>query len=226
MNTLRLLLIIPLLWLAGCAGPAGKSAALSESKTLSASGISRFDDSGALNVKQRWQQAQQNAKLDAYRDLAAQLYREPLPNGSTVGAQVMRDEAYRIYVDSYLREARPADYRTVRDHLKATLDLTLTPRFYRCMAGDAGQVGQCKQQDQKLAFSRLGYREATVVSANLACGNRDCSDQYHVKGFSKQPNVVDDVLLDAGMYDSEWTINTGARTLLNYFLTNGFLNAL
>jgi len=217
-----------LLILSGCAAVGGSSAETypAAGKTLRASGYSRFDDGGNLAFNQRWLQAQQSAKLDAYRDLADLLYREPLGNQATVGTQVMRNEIYRVYLDTYLREARATDYRAVKDSLKTTLELHLSPRFYRCMAGDTAVVGQCLQEDNKLAFTRLGYKPATVMSANLACGSRDCSDQYYVQGFSKQPHVVNDVLLDAGLYDVEWTANTAVRLIFNHLLINGFLNAI
>jgi hypothetical protein len=219
--------VLMVLALNGCAAVGDKHADVSSAgKTLRATGYSRFDDSGKLAVNQRWLQAQQAAKLDAYRGLADLLYQEKLGNQTTVGAQVMRDEVYRVYLDSYLREARAADYRTVRDSLKTTLELHLSPRFYQCMSGDTVLAGQCLQEDNKLAFTRLGYKTATVTSANLACGARDCSDQYYVSGFSKKPNVVDDTLLEAGLYDVEWIANTGLRTIFQYLLINGFYSAL
>lgn len=219
--------VVMVLALNGCAAVGDKHADVSSAgKTLRATGYSRFDDSGKLAVNQRWLQAQQAAKLDAYRGLADLLYQEKLGNQTTVGAQVMRDEVYRVYLDSYLREARAADYRTVRDSLKTTLELHLSPRFYQCMSGDTVLAGQCLQEDNKLAFTRLGYKTATVTSANLACGARDCSDQYYVSGFSKKPNVVDDTLLEAGLYDVEWIANTGLRTIFQYLLINGFYSAL
>ncbi|MCQ8118742.1 hypothetical protein [Methylomonas rosea] len=219
--------VVMALALNGCAAVGDKHADVSSAgKTLRATGYSHFDDSGKLAVNQRWLQAQQAAKLDAYRGLADLLYQEKLGNQTTVGAQVMRDEVYRVYLDSYLREARAADYRTVRDSLKTTLELRLSPRFYQCMAGDTALTSQCLQEDNKLAFTRLGYKTATVTSANLACGARDCSDQYYVAGFSKKPSAVDDTLLEAGLYDVEWIANTGLRTIFQYLLINGFYSAL
>ncbi|MBS3963929.1 MAG: LPP20 family lipoprotein [Methylomonas sp.] len=194
--------------------------------TLQANGFSRFDDTGRLQVQNRWLSAQQAARLDAYRNLADQIYGVSLSHGKTVGTQVMNHEAYRVYVDLYLREARASDYRTLGDTLKTTLKLTLTPRFYDCMAGDVARVDACLREDGKAAFTRLAYRTAPVGNANLACINRDCSDWYSVKGFSNDRNLVDGLLLDAGLYDAEWTVNTGARALFNYMLVNGLLNAL
>ncbi|MCQ8182468.1 hypothetical protein NP603_15205 [Methylomonas sp. SURF-1] len=227
MKAWRILSLAACLALAGCAANGSKNAEMApQPKTLRASGYSTFDNSGRLSVNQRWLQAQQAAKLEAFRSLADQLYREPLDDGDTVGAKVMRDETYRIYLDTYLRGAAASDYRTVKDSLKATLELQLSPRFYRCMSGSAGNVDQCLQQENKVPFTRLGYKEATVTSANLACGSRDCNDLYYVSGFSKQPNILDDVLLDAGLYDAQGIVNTGARGFLQYFLFNGFFNSL
>lgn len=215
--------------LAGCSSLGNKTEVTGQSltpKTLHATGYSRFDDSGQVPVNQRWLSAQQAAKLDAYRGLADLLYKEALDGQKTVGSQVMSDEAYRIYVDTYLREARAVDYRTVRDTLKATLELKLSPRFYRCLSGDIGVVSQCLQEDNKLAFTRIGTKPATVASANLACGSRDCSDQFYVQGFSKERNPVDNFLLNAGMYDVEWAAHTSVNIIGRYIFMQEFLNGL
>lgn len=213
--------------LAGCASNgAQRNVQWNQSKVLSASGYSRFDDSVQLNVSERWLSAQQQAKLSAYRELAERLYYEPLGENTTVGSQVMSHEVYRVYLDIYLRDARASDYRTVRDSLKTTLQLKLSPRFYQCMSGDAAQAQRCIQEDGKLPFTRLGFQPAATRSVNLVCGASDCSDQFHVKGFSKKRGVVNNALLDTGFYDVEWTVNTGLRVLFNYLLIYGFANAL
>lgn len=210
--------------LTGCASMNSHDSAVTAPKSLEATGYSRFDDSGKLNVNHRWLSAQQVSKLNAYRGLADQLYYEPLGNNKTVGSQVMSHEVYRVYLDVYLRSAKATDYRTVKDSLKTTLKLTLTPEFYQCMRGSVSQASQCLHEDDKMAFSRLGYKTATTTTANLACSNLDCSDQFAVDGFSKDRNMVDDLFLDAGLYDTEWMVNTGARTFFNYLLINSFVN--
>jgi hypothetical protein len=69
--------VLMVLALNGCAAVGDKHADVpSAGKTLRATGYSRFDDSGKLAVNQRWLQAQQAAKLDAYRGLADLLYQE------------------------------------------------------------------------------------------------------------------------------------------------------
>lgn len=227
MKASKFILVMLCLLLTACSNAGGTHVELLPSgKILRASGYSHFDDTDTLGVHQRWLKAQQAAKIQAFRDLAALLYQERLSDQTTVAEQVMRDEGYRIYVDSFLREAKASDYRTINNSLKASLELPLTSRFYQCMAGNAQQVGQCLLEDNKSTFTRLGYKPATMTSANFACGMRDCSDQLHVQGFAKQPNELNNLLLDVGLYDAEWIANTGARTLLNYLLINGFLNAL
>lgn len=226
---ISLTIILLSLVLSGCASLNSSSAATNSpvsNKTLVASGNSQFDDSGRLSINNRWLSAEQMAKLNAYRGLADQLYYEPLGDNKTVGYQVISHEVYRVYLDIYLRNARASDYRTVQNNLKTTLELSLTPRFYRCMSGDVTFASQCIQEEDKLAFSRLGYKAAAKATTNLACDRVDCSDQFYVSGFSKERNAVDNVLLDAGFYDVQWTVNTGARTLFNYLIINGFINAL
>jgi hypothetical protein len=221
-----LIVLLMAISLVGCAGINSRESAVSaatSNKTLEATGYSRFDDSGKLNVNHRWLSAQQVAKLNAYRGLADQLYYEPLGNNKTVGSQVMSHEVYRVYLDVYLRSAKATDYRTVKDSLKTTLNLNLTPEFYQCMRGSVSQASQCLHGDDKMAFSRLGYNTATTTTANLACSNVDCSDQFAVDGFSKDRNMVDDLFLDAGLYDTQWMVNTGARTFFNYLLINSFV---
>lgn len=218
-----------LLALVGCAGNDIKQADQAiptGEKVLRASGYSHFDDSRQIGVNHRWLSAQQQAKLNAYRGLADQLYDESLGENKTVGSQVLNHEVHRVYLDTYLRDARASDYRTVKDSLKTTLELKLTPRFYQCMAGDEAAVSRCIQQDGKLPVTRLGYNAATTTTVNLACITPDCSDQFHVGGFSRDRRGVNGALLNAGFYDVEWMLNTGGRVLFNFLMINGLINAL
>ena len=218
----RVLLYLLVGGLVGCSSLSGKSASTvaepAQAKVLRATAYGRLEGDGKLGVNQTWLQAQQAAKLNAYRSLADMLYQEPLDGQKTVGMQVVSDEVYRVYVETYLREARAIDYRTVKDSLKTTLELNLTPRFYGCMSGDKLAVRQCLLEDNKLAITRLGLKPATTTTANLACGSRDCGDQFYVQGFSKDKNPLDSVLLDAGLYDAEWAIHTGGSLFGRLFL--------
>ncbi|MDD2761348.1 MAG: hypothetical protein PHH11_13790 [Methylomonas sp.] len=225
----KVLLGVLMLALTGCSSIKSRdhaNAVPANEKTLTASGYSQLEDNGGRNFSQRWSSAQQASHLNAYRGLAEQLYSEPVGGHDTVGFRVVSHEAYRVYLDTYLRQARAADYRAVQDNLRSTLELKLTPRFYQCMGGDVAYVNQCIREDGKLPFTRIGNKTAASMRINLACGAPDCSDQFHVQGFSKSRNVVDGAMLDTGFYDLQWTVNTGVRILFNYLLLNGFVNAL
>lgn len=209
--------------LSGCASSGGNAAETVKSKSLRASGYSRLDNDTQTPFEQMWLKGQQAARLSAYRSLADSLYQEVLEGDKTVGSQVMSDEAYRVYVDTYLREARAVDTRNLSDTLKTTLELNLTPRFYRCMSGDSVVVKLCLQADNKSAMTRLGLNPAKSTMANLACSVRDCSDQLSVQGFATQRNPVDNALLNAGLYDVEWSLSTSSGVFSRVFLFRNLL---
>ncbi len=209
--------------LGGCASSGGNTDNTAKAKSLRASGYSRLEADTQTPFDQMWLKAQQAAKLSAYRSLAESLYLEALEGDKTVGSQVMSDEAYRVYVDTFLREARAVDSRNLKDALKTTLELKLTPRFYRCMSGNKEIVRLCLQADNKSAMTRLGLNPAKTIVANLACGARDCSDQLSVQGFATQRNPVDEVLLNAGLYDAEWSVSTSAGIFSRVFLFRNLL---
>lgn len=188
-------------------------------KSLQAEGFAFLKSADSQTFTKQWALAKQTARMDAFRDLSAKMYREKLPSGDTVGVKVVRDESYRIYADMFMREAKSADYDAVLDRIKVTLILSLTQDFYRCMDGDTEVVAQCIQAMRKSTLTRLGSKTAKVETKNLSCQNNDCSDQLHVGGFSKEISPVDDALLDMGLYDSEWFVYTGGSLLIRYFGT-------
>ncbi|WP_305907360.1 hypothetical protein Q9L42_016320 [Methylomarinum sp. Ch1-1] len=204
---------------------AGSGARISEqaqetTKVMTASGQGRFIEDASLTREQTRLAAEQAAKMDAYRELASLLYREDLGDGGTVGAQVMRDESYRVYFDTYLREAKVLSSQTLGKVVHVDLTLALTERFYHCMAGETRRVRQCLLQDDKIPFTRIGYRSAEIKTVNLGCGSVDCSGLLHVNGFADGKNAFDRGLLNAGLYDSEWTLNTAGRLFINYIFLN------
>ncbi|WP_347988570.1 hypothetical protein [Methylomonas sp. AM2-LC] len=218
-SSLWIFAILLLVMLTGCASNGSKYQAESQGKVFRASGFARLEEGFNVPANQRWLMAEQAAKRDANRDLAAQLYQEVLDDQNTVGSQVMKDEAYRIYVDTYLRDARSVDKQTLKDVLKATMELKVSPRFYTCMSGDTAQINRCLKEDKKLGLTRLGFKPARITTVNLNCANTDCGDQYQVQGFSKTTNSVDDTLLNAGLPDSQWIVHTGASLFARaYFL--------
>ena len=228
--TLWVLLIISVIMLAACSSGTTKTPAytvmpdstdLVVDKVLLASGYSALRFFPQLTQVQNQYAVEQSAKLNAYRALAKQIYREQLFEDRVVADQVIKDEAYRIYLDLFLREARVVESRSIADQYKIALELTLTPRFYQCFSATVAVVSQCLQEDNKIPFTRIGYNKAPMSTVNLAC--LDCGDQLSIAGFSKEKHMLDRALLSAGLYDAEWTVNMGIKIMLRYFYLSEFV---
>ncbi len=189
-------------------------------ETITVSGHSQIDRVITASQQQRFA-AEQSAKLNGYRQLAAILYQKRLADGRVVGGQVMKNEAYRLYFDIFLRNAKVVNWQVLGNTLYTSMALTVTDRFYQCIASDSGFLAQCLQEENKLPFTRLGYNSAQVKTINLACGSIDCNGLLDVGGFSHGKNAFDRGLLNVGLYDAEWLLNTSSRLFANYFLIKG-----
>lgn len=212
------------LLLSACAGTGGVINVSDDSvfkpKQLLATGYHAINHQSGLTRQQAKLQAEQGAKMHAYRQLAAQLYQENLSGGRNVAGQVMSAEIYRVYFDTYLRNAVLTTNRQTTQGVTAMLKLELDPQFYQCMGGQVSYVAQCVQDSDKMPFTRLGYNKAETRTVNLACGSAACDGLLHVGGFNQQKNIIDRALLNAGLEDSEWIANTSARLFSHFLLLN------
>lgn len=224
----NLILVLMLVILTACTSSVAQKQAKivqpNPDRVLYASGYGRLTDDANLSVNQRWLKAQQTAKLVADRALAAQIYQEPLSGQKTVAAQVLANDAYRIYVDSYLRTAQAIDYHTLQDVLQVKMTLKLTQRFYQCLDSDVSGINECLQIDNKLPLTRIGYKTSTQTTVSLACATAACAEQYDIQGFSRKPELIDDTLLAAGLYDHEWAVHTSFDLITRLFLIKGLVH--
>ena len=216
--TLRVLFVLGLITLTACSSVATQKQHSLAYKTLEASGYSQLSNKPQLSKKQNRYATEQIAKLNAYRELARQLYSEKLVNGISVAEQVIKNESFRIYADLFLREAKIKNTIIFSNQKRIDLELSLSPRFYYCFSTTVDVVNQCLKQDNKVSFTRVGYKQVPVQAVNLDCVYTDCARQLSVSGFSKKKNSFDSAMLDYGLYDSEWTINMALKTVLRYFV--------
>ncbi len=214
---LRILLLVSLIYLTACSPVSTKKPDFIYNKVLSATSYSPLPDESGLSQSHKNAIAEQNAKLNAYRDLAGQLYNEKLATGITVAEQVIQHEVYRTYLDLFLREAKIKQAEAFSNRKRVVLELNLSRRFYYCFSGLVGVVTQCLNQDKKIAFTRVGYQHVPLTVVNLDCVSSDCTSQLSVSGFSKKKNPVDSAMLDYGLYDSEWTVNMAIKSAFRYF---------
>lgn len=190
-------------------------------KTLYADGYSQFRNIPQLTQVQNQYAAEQAAKLNAYRELAKQLYLEQLSEELVIADQVLKNDLYRVYLDLFLREANIIKSTQIAEQNKITLQLNLTPRFYHCFSFTVKTVTGCIQEDNKIPYTRVGYQHVPLSTINLSCASTDCSTQLVVSGFSEEKNALDRTMLDYGLYDSEWTVNIALRAALRYFINTG-----
>lgn len=226
LNLSCLLIIGILMSLVGCSSVETKEPVVTKvvpvvNLVFIATGYSPLMHLPQLTAAQNRIAAEQNAKLNAYRDLAKQLYAEKLPDGRVIADLVIEDERYRVYLDLFLREAKLVESGIVADQRKVVLELTTTPRFYQCFSGATDVVSQCLLEDKKNLFTRIGYQHAPVSKINLACATTECVSQLSMSGFSKEKHKLDKVMLDNGLYDTEWTLNMTIKAMLRYFLLTG-----
>ncbi len=223
---LKFILALILSSLLACT-PASKKQPLAEttlklSKTLFADGYSQVRNIPQLSKIQNQYAAEQAAKLQAYRELAKQLYLEQLrENNNVVADQVLKNDRYRIYLDLFLREAKVIEFLQGVQQNKVTLKLNLTPRFYHCISSSLTIVSHCLQEDGKALYTRVGYQSVPLSTVNLSCSSSNCATHLDVSGFSTGKSNLDSTLLDYGFYDSEWTVNVALRSALRYFINTG-----
>ncbi len=192
-------------------------------KVLTAQGYSRIHKLLYLTEKKNQFALEQVATINAYRGLAKRLYKERLTKGLSVADQVIKAEAFRIYLDLYMRQAKVIESKMIRDQKNVKLALVLTPRFYSCLSTTVEKVSTCLREDGKIQYTRIAYQQASVSTVNISCS--DCASQLSVSGFSKEANVIDNALLNMGFYDLNWVSNSAASAFARYwFFTNMVFN--
>ena len=193
------------------------------SKVLLASGYSKLRNLPQLTEDQNRLAIEQSAKLNAYRQLAKQLYNVRLSKDLLVADQIIKDESYRIYFDLFLREAKVVQSKNIADLKLVELELDLLPRFYQCISATVEVVSLCLHKENKIPFTRIGYQRAPMTKVNLSCASIDCGMQLSMSGFSTSKPAFDRAMLNIGLYDLEWSANIALKSFMQYFFPTGYL---
>ncbi|MDT8407793.1 MAG: LPP20 family lipoprotein [Methylococcales bacterium] len=128
-----------------------------------------------LTPAQRKLMAIRASKLDAMRAMAEQVYGVRIQGHSSIEDMAVRDDRYRVFIDSYLRGARVVSSDAVdRDTYETVMELQLTPAFYQCLAGD---VCPDRLPLQSNATSTVTPTSASTTPVTSAFPTRDVSPQ-------------------------------------------------
>lgn len=121
---------------------------------------------GAMGNYSQYTHAQQKlmamraAQLDAYRNLAEQVYGFRVWGNTAISAFATQNDVVRSYVDAFVRGARVVNMTAIADgNWEATVELEVTPSFMDCLR--AG--GKCSAAS------------SPVSSPLFACGAAGCT---------------------------------------------------
>ncbi|MBF0266147.1 MAG: LPP20 family lipoprotein [Gammaproteobacteria bacterium] len=139
----NLKLIVPLVALAvgGCQNPLIKSESSSsiqpnqlKNKVIQTIGYSTTENYKRFPLVQRKLLAIRGAKLNAYRNLAEEIYGIKIKGKTSVKDMIVQNDSYRVYVNTMIKGAHiEAINEKENGFFEAEVSMTLTPRYTFCL---------------------------------------------------------------------------------------------
>lgn len=137
------------------AQPAQPAAAMPGPTKLMAVGYGSVGSYSQYTHAQQKLMAMRAAQVDAYRNLAEQVYGFRIWGNTAVSAFATQNDSVRSYVDAFVRGARVVNMTSIADgNWEATVELELSPQFLECLT----RGGQC------------GIRNSVPACVQGACG--------------------------------------------------------
>jgi outer membrane protein FlgP len=105
-----------------------------EPKIIEATGYSALSNFKNHSISQKKLLAMRAAKLDAYRNLAEEVYGVKIKSNTTVKEMLIENDSYRAYVDTVIRGAHLLTITPKADGIyEAIVSLTLMPNITSCL---------------------------------------------------------------------------------------------
>jgi hypothetical protein len=135
---------------------------------------------GQYNQTQLKLLAMRAAKVDAFRNLAEQVYGFRLSGSTTISAFASQHDYVRVHIDAFVRGARVIDVTQLPDgSYQARVEAELPPDFRQCLA-----EGNCPQPPKPSA----DCGEGGCVPAPAACTGVGCASASGANlGWSTKP---------------------------------------
>lgn len=106
---------------------------------LKAVGFGAMGSFSQYSLGQARLMAMRAAQVDAYRNLAEQVFGFQISGSTTVSAFAAQNDAVRVYVDAFVRGARVVNLTSIADgNIEATVEIDLSPAFARCVIDGIG----------------------------------------------------------------------------------------
>ena len=129
-------------------------------RKLTAVGYGAIGNYAQYTVGQQKLMAMRAAQVDAYRNLAEQVYGFRIAGNTSVSAFATQSDTVRTYVDAAIRGAHVVSMTSMADNnFEATVELELSPQFFDCL----GRPGAC------------GLSSSVPLCTGRACANSSVS---------------------------------------------------
>jgi len=154
-------------------------------KILTAIGYGTSDIFKNYSPEQRRLMSMRSSKMDAYRNLAEQIYGVRIHGHTTVSDMIVQNDSYRTYVDAFIKGARVKSMTAINTSTYETVvEITLTPKFFTCLSGTAALHSQCNANTRGHYSDNNMPIQATMASINrYNCNSIDCYKYPDISGF-------------------------------------------
>lgn len=135
---------------------------------ITATGNGSMGHYGQHNAGQQRLMAMRAAKLDAFRNLAEQVYGFQISGSTTLNAFAAQNDVVRAHVEAFMRGAKVVDMTAGQDGIyEATVELELPPDFRDCIVR-----GTCFPQPERTATGCVGPNCAPMA---VVCSGAGCA---------------------------------------------------
>lgn len=135
---------------------------------ITATGNGSMGHYGQHNAGQQRLMAMRAAKLDAFRNLAEQVYGFQISGSTTLNAFAAQNDVVRAHVEAFMRGAKVVDMTASQDGIyEATVELELPPDFRDCIVR-----GTCFPQPERAATGCVGPSCAPMA---VVCSGAGCA---------------------------------------------------
>jgi hypothetical protein len=135
---------------------------------ITATGNGSMGHYGQHNAGQQRLMAMRAAKLDAFRNLAEQVYGFQISGSTTLNAFAAQNDVVRAHVEAFMRGAKVVDMTAGQDGIyEATVELDLPADFRDCIVR-----GTCFPQPERAATGCVGPNCAPMA---VVCSGAGCA---------------------------------------------------
>jgi len=181
----HIFLIIMIISVVACAPKRIAQIQVPPIKILTAMGYGTADMFKNYSPEQRRLMSMRSSKMDAYRNLAEQIYGVRIHGHTTVSDMIVQNDSYRTYVDAFIKGARVKSITAINTSTYETVvEITLTPKFFTCLSGTAALHSQCHTNTRSHYSNNDTPIQPIIASiSHYNCNSIDCYKYPDISGF-------------------------------------------